>query len=330
MDKPATYYETLISNYLSGESEANEVSELKAWIESDNANRKLFTSFRESWALTMAYKVESNTDLHYEWSEFAEHLGVSNAHAGRKLRPNTRRSFLRVAAILLLLIIPTVSYFIFFTNSTESVLLAENQIIESTLPDGTQVTLNTGSSLYYPKKFKGDIRKVSLEGEAYFDVSHNKDKAFVIDAQDMKIMVLGTSFYVNTFSSDNTMEVVLITGSVQLVYQGKEMILEPGDKAVILTAHGEIVKQENKDPNLLAWKTKKLRFDDTSLKDIINILEKVYQKDIEVLNPQVLNCRITATFDGQSLEAVLRVLQSTIDITVKPNGNKIEISGEGC
>lgn len=330
MDKPATYYETLISKYLSGEAEAKEVSVLFTWITSDNENRKLFTSIRESWALTMAYNVESNTDLDHEWSEIADRLGVSDIHASRGLRQISRRSFLRVAAILVFLIVPSVAYFLLFMNPGQGMLLADSQIVESTLPDGTQVTLNTGSSLYYPTKFKGKERKVTLEGEAYFDVSHNTEKAFIIDAENMQIKVLGTSFYVNTNSSANTMEVVLISGSVQLNYLDKEMRLTPGDKAVVLEAHGEIVKEEHSDPNLLAWKTKKLRFNDTPFGEIVDILGKVYQKDIVVLNPDILNCRITATFDGQSLEAVLLVLKSTINIHVKPNGTKIEISGEGC
>ena len=171
---------------------------------------------------------------------------------------------------------------------------------------------------------------MSLEGEAFFDVAHNQEKAFIIEAERMQIKVLGTSFYVNTRGGNNTMEVVLISGSVQLNYGDKEMMLEPGDKAIVLEESGEIVKQENKDPNLLAWKTKKLRFNDTPFSEIVDILKKVYQKDIIVMNPNIMNCRITATFDGQSLEAVLMVLQSTLDINVRPNGSQIEISGEGC
>lgn len=330
MDKPVTYYETLISKYLSGEADHKEVAELMAWIESDAENKELFSSFRNSWALTEAYYVESNTDIDQEWSAIAEHIGISEVPVSRKLRPQNRRNFLRVAAILLLLIIPSITYFLFFMNTGSELLFAENQVLESTLPDGTQIALNAGSSLYYPAKFKGKERRVTLEGEAYFDVSHNKKKAFIIDAKELQIKVLGTSFYVNTNSSDNAMEVVLMSGSVQLTYKGKEMLLEPGDKAVILEDFDEIVRQEHHDPNLLAWKTRKFKFNDTPFSDIVDILEKVYQKDIVVLNPDILNCRITATFDGQSLEAVLLVLQSTIDIAVKPNGTTIEISGEGC
>src|SRR5210317_1303092 len=152
MDKPATYYETLISKYLSGEAEAHEVSDLFTWITSDNENRKLFTSLRKSWALTMAYKVENETDLDHEWSALADHLGVSDIHASRGLRRINRRSFLRVAAVLLFLIFPSAIYFLYFMSPGQGMLLADNHIIESTLPDGTQVTLNTGSSLSYPTK----------------------------------------------------------------------------------------------------------------------------------------------------------------------------------
>ena len=106
--------------------------------------------------------------------------------------------------------------------------------------------------------------------------------------------------------------------------------LEPGDKAIVRKKEGEIVVQENKNPNLLAWKTRTLHFNDTPLYEIIDVLEKFYHKKIRVLNPEINNCRVTATFQGQSLEAVLMVLQSTINITARPKGNTIEISGTGC
>jgi ferric-dicitrate binding protein FerR (iron transport regulator) len=126
------------------------------------------------------------------------------------------------------------------------------------------------------------------------------------------------------------MEVVLLSGSVELAYSGRTMLLEPGEKAVVLKQHGEIVRQQHSDPNLLAWKTRKLQFDNTPLGQIVEKLESVYHKEIVLLNPGIENCRITATFDGESLEAVLRVLQSTIDITARPNGDTIELSGAGC
>lgn len=330
MDKTTTYYETLIARYLSGEATAKEVSELSEWLRTDAENLRLFRKIRKSWSLQEAMVVENATDLDSEWNALAERVGISETPVSRKLELQSRRRFLSVAAVLLLLIVPSLLYFLFFMSAGEDLLFADNQVVESTLPDGTQVALNAGSSLHYPSRFKGNERKVSLEGEAFFDVTHDEMKAFVIEASELQIRVLGTSFYVNTHAVDNTMEVVLISGSVHLDYNGKQMLLEPSDKAVVLKQHGEIVKQENSDPNLLAWKTRNLRFDDTPLHEIIDVLKKVYHKDIVVLNPEINNCRITATFEGQSLEAVLMVLQSTIDISVRPNGDLIELSGKGC
>ncbi|HSG67148.1 MAG TPA: FecR domain-containing protein [Bacteroidales bacterium] len=330
MNKDTTYYEELIGKYLSGEATSADISDLRTWLEEREENKSLFTQTRKAWALSEAVRAEKQIDLDEEWHALSGMVDLDQDSKVRQLTPVAGKNFLRVAAILLLFIIPSVLYFWFFMQPGNNVLIASGESIESTLPDGTQVALNTGSTLKYPSKFEGDQRKVSLKGEAYFDVTHNKEKPFVIDAGDMQIRVLGTTFYVNTLSHDNSMEVVLMSGSVKLSYAGKEMLLEPGEKAVVLKSHKEIVKQQSDDPNLLAWKTGILRFNDTPLFEIVETLKKVYQREIHIINPEVSGCRITATFEKQSLEAVLLVLQSTININVRPNGEVIEISGQAC
>lgn len=319
-----------MARYLAGEADASGVQELKTWLLDDPAHAEEFRRYRKSWSLLQAMQVEENTSIDEEWEAMAAKTDADKPAVSRKLFAPGRRTMMRAAAIALILIIPSLLYFWLYMHPGEDRLVAEQQVIESILPDGTQVALNSGSTLEYPSRFRGKERKVSLEGEAFFEVTHNAQKAFVIDAGELKVRVLGTSFYVNTASRENTMEVVLMSGSVKLEYQGKEMLLEPGEKAVVLRQHGEIVKQANKDPNLLAWKTRILRFNNTPLSEIIGVLQKVYHKDIRAVNPEILNCRITATFEGESLQEVLTVLQSTIDMQVRPNGNAIELSGKGC
>lgn len=330
MDKLPTYEETLIVRYLSGEADAEDTGLLKAWLEEDEKHRAIFREYRKSWALGEAARLEQSIDIEKEWEHFAKkrviHLSAVKQLTGRS---NLQR-LSRIAALFLVLIVPSIIYFFFFMSPQQDILHAETQLLESTLPDGTEVTLNKGSVLHYPEHFRGKERKVSLEGEAYFDVVRDEDKAFVIEAGTMQIRVLGTSFYVNTKSNNNTMEVVLLSGSVQLSYQDKTMLLEPGDKAVVMKEADELVKQQNTDPNLLAWKTKVLRFNNASLAEVVNVLEKVYEKEIRILNPELLQCRITATFEGESFESVMMVIQSTLNIEVRPNNNMIELSGVGC
>jgi len=330
MEENTTYNETLITKYLLGEASKEEVHQLLEWLKDSSENLDLFMEWRQSWLIQKTHQVEQIIDLDDEWVSFSERAELNKVPVSRKLRTGSRRYYMGAAAIILLLVIPTLLYFLYLTQPSKQTLFADSEVIESTLPDGTQVALNTGSILYYPSLFKGKERKVSLDGEAFFDVTHNQKKVFVIDAEEMQIRVLGTTFYVNTHTVENTMEVVLISGSVELSYNNHEMLLEPGEKAIILKKDGKIVKQENNDQNLLAWKTRTFRFNDTPIHEIIDVLTKVYHKEIIVINPEINNCRITATFEGQSLEAVLVVLQSTIDITARSNGNRIELSGTGC
>lgn len=330
MNKDNTYYESLIGRYLNGEAGPSEISELAAWVSSAEENRLLFTRTRKAWALAESVNMEVMADVDAEWAALKKSLGQENSPVVRKLEVSHRRSFLRVAAILLVFILPSVIYFLFFMNPGMNSLVADARQVEETLPDGTQVTLNTGSSLQYPSEFKGSERRVALQGEAYFDVAHKPEMPFVIEAGDLQVKVLGTTFYMNAREDDEQMEVVLLSGSVALSYAGKDMLLEPGQKAVMLKKQREIVRQPSDDPNLLAWKTRVLRFNDTPLQEIVELLSKVYQRDIRLMNQEISDCRLTATFEKESLEAILMVLQSTLDINVRPNGQVIELSGESC
>lgn len=330
MEEMATYHETLIAKYLLGETSEEEVQDLLVWLKASSKHVKIFVDMRRTWLTQRAYDVEDTMDLDEEWQAFAKKVSLEEETVTRKIKRSPQRTFLYAAAIALLLIVPSLAYYLYFMQPVKKTLFADSLVTESTLPDGTQVALNTGSVLYYPSIFKGRERKVTLEGEAYFDVTHNKNKAFVIEAGKLEIRVLGTSFYVNTEASDHTIEVALISGKVALNYNDQKIFIEPGEKAIVNKYNGEMTSHKFNDPNLLAWKTHTLQFNNTPLNEIIEVLEKVYNKDITVMNPELNNCRITATFEGQSLEAILLVLQSTIDVTARPNGNKIELSGTGC
>ena len=332
MKEADAYYETLITRYLSGESSVDEASDLLLWLKDNPANINLFMEMRKTWVMQYAQIVDQVTDLDDEWQAIYDASETPDdpvVKTPRKLPPMFMSG---VAAAILLVLVPTLTliYFLVFNQPQQNTIFAEGRVLESILPDGTQVTLNEGSILYYPSRFTGNERVVTLEGEAYFDVSHNEDKAFVINASKMKIRVLGTSFYINTRADTETMEVALISGKVAVNYGEQEILLKQGEKAIVNKQSGNIVTEPNLNLNMLAWKTKTFQFNDTPMNKIVEVLENAYNKEILVMNPEINNCRITATFKGQSLEAILLVLQSTIDVTARPNGNRIEISGAGC
>ena len=212
-------------------------------------------------------------------------------------------------------------------------LSAKTDVIERKLPDGTSVTLNTGSTLEYSKEFEKDKRLVKLKGEAYFNVSHDATKPFIIAADDIMVEVLGTKFYVNTNNTNGKVEIILTSGKVAVYHKDKpneRVILEPGEKIELSKNQEESNKTINEDENYLAWKTKKMIFTDEPLAEIVQTLNKVYRSNIQLKNKNIANCKITATFDNQSLDAVLNVIEATVDVKINKTSEKIEISGIGC
>jgi transmembrane sensor len=243
------------------------------------------------------------------------------------------RSTLKIAAFFILILIPCLLFLRYILQPEPKKLNASSGILESKLPDGTSVTLNTGSLLEYPSRFNGSKRDVMLTGEAWFEVTHDKTKPFIISNGKIRIEVLGTSFYVNTQNPSGNIEVILSNGKVAIYYNDKpseQVLLSPGEKADARNDQENISKSSNDDENYLSWKTKIFVFNDVPMSKIVRDLNKVYHSSIQITNQNISNCRITATFDNQSLESILNVLKSTINITIKNRGTQIEISGNGC
>jgi ferric-dicitrate binding protein FerR (iron transport regulator) len=107
-------------------------------------------------------------------------------------------------------------------------------------------------------------------------------------------------------------------------------LLLPGEKAEMGTDDDIILKTINKDVNFLAWKTKYMVFNNTPLNEVVAVLAKVYHTNIRLSGDRLSNCRITATFDRQSIESVINVLKATLDLQVRNTGAGIELSGQGC
>jgi transmembrane sensor len=138
---------------------------------------------------------------------------------------------------------------------------------------------------------------------------------------------------VNTVSGNGFADIILTTGSVSVYYQDspdKKVILNPGEKARILTDGNEIDKSQNENLNYLAWKTGTLIFNGDPLSDIIPALNKFYHADIRLKGNNIERCQVTATFTGQSLGSVLNVLKATLDLQIKYTGATIELSGNDC
>lgn len=199
---------------------------------------------------------------------------------------------------------------------------------EFTLPDGTVVHLNGGSSLTYASTFS-ENRNVILTGEGYFDVTHDPSRPFTVSAGDSRVTVLGTSFNVKANPSKN-LEITLVSGKVKVASSGETLDLEPGLQAVVDINTNQIASSKVDVRKFISWKDNILFFDRTSMADVVETLETWYDTDITV-NSTLKNCTITGQYKEESLENVLKSLEFLLNAKVDfQNPKAITIKGDGC
>ena len=199
---------------------------------------------------------------------------------------------------------------------------------ELILSDSTVVHLNAGASLKFPVSFTGNSRKVTLTGEAFFDVSKDATKPFIVESNNIQIEVLGTKFNMSEYSSRNTSEVVLIEGSVKM--NGKEaeegQILIPGEMGTF-DQKSNTLKKEKVDTELYtSWLYGKLIFRNKSFDEILNSLERKFNVEFVVEDEALEKSEFNATFDKDvSLDKMLFYFEQAYDIKYTVKNNKIII-----
>lgn len=320
----------LITKHLSGESSAEEQKQLSAWINASEQNRKQYQDLEKAFALTEQHFAPTQdlpVDVDREWDRFTEAIGPSV-----KTRQLSRsRVWLRIAATLLLLLATGGILYYFSAPETTVFQTADNKEM-ITLPDGSQVTLNRNSSLTYEPEFGEQSRTVNLRGEAFFDVEADAAKPFIILTQNARVEVLGTSFNVNAYDSLQEVEVIVQTGVVSLQPKAgdQKVQLAAGQKGIYSKAKEQVSVTVNDDVNFLSWNTQHLVFVESDLASVLRTLGKTYHADIRVSADIPETCIVTVTFDNQTLESVLKVLESTLNLKYTIQGNKVEITEAGC
>ncbi|MCX6245075.1 MAG: FecR domain-containing protein [Bacteroidetes bacterium] len=353
MENQSTYHIDLITRYLAGEASGDDLIFLAEWLKADPEHQKIFDDYRKVWLQMEQARVEDSVDVDMAWKEMeariTEHEARSTEHESRKLNvPNptshipdtgstrllTRyQQVLRLAAVILLLAVPSFLIYRYLIRTETRQLTAAETILEGKLPDGSAVTLNSGATLEYTSSFKGDKRNVKLNGEAWFEVKHDDHRPFIITRDKVRVEVLGTTFYVNTNAENGKMEVILNSGSVAVYYDdrpGEKIFLAPGEKAEVSLDQPKIEKDINTDQNYRSWMTKRFIYNHEPLAKVVADLNKVYRANLKISTPAVSNCLITATFDNQSVESILNVIRATLDLKVTNHGSWTELSGAAC
>jgi len=324
----------LIGKYLANQTSTEEISVLEEWVNKDPENKKTFRELKQTWILTNIEHIDEQINLNEEWAKLNSTIIDDEEYAEFLLSESANfnyNKFLKMAAIIVIFL--TAGYFLFYlvSNPSTEQLVAGNSVVSATLPDGTTVTLNHNSILKYPKIFPSNIRTIKLQGDAYFDVTHDLSKPFVIKTKNIQVEVMGTSLYINAKIDQPTVDVVVETGNVAIIGDNDEkLLLTAGEKGIFEKWNHTLTKEVNNDPNFIAWKTGILVFENESLVNVIDKINQTYHSNITIDNPDIYRCRLTATFEEQPLNIILQDLQETFDLIIEQGDGKILISGNGC
>ena len=324
----------LIIKHLSGETTPSEEQLLSSWLLESDLNQKQFNETKSAWELTNE-KLDpevASIIIDDEWDKISSQLNFEEKNNVIQLKPKTSFNWVKIAATILILVTIGAGWYL-LNQPKETKLIATNKIIENKLPDGSNIVLKEQSSLIYDEEYNQSVRKVVLKGEAFFKVEPNKEKPFIVEAGNIVVKVLGTSFIVRNDLQKQLFEVIVSEGQV-LVYNATNkrdsVIINAGEKASFEATKTSLKKDENHDPNFMAWKTKYFTFDNTRLNEVVKTINHAYNTNIVLENKELGNCRLTVPLKAQSLESVLKVLEVTMNVKVKKQGKKIVISGEGC
>jgi transmembrane sensor len=301
-----------IAKTLSGEATDAEKKELQNWLAADDAHVAEYEELTGFWQKTDEMLQQPVFNTTTAWDKVAAktvNVPVQRQEIKEEPRQTKTIAFpswakMSVAAAAAILI----GLFVFRQVSGPDMIVAkaEKGNKEVVLPDNSHITLREGSTLKYPETFAANERHVALEGEAFFNVTRNEQKPFIIDAQSATVQVLGTSFNVKT--ADEMATVVVATGKVKMSVRkdaNKALILTPGEKGSL--RNGELKEELVDTENYFSWRTGIIKFKKTPLVEALKQLSDLYNVEIKIDLPEANHKDpVNGTFkDSQTIEEIL-------------------------
>lgn len=332
----------LIARYLAGEAEPLEAMALYDWQELSSENQLYFYKMKQAWEASIPSKAFVVPNVSQDW-DYLERIidqpvvsevdDITIPLPETKTYTDYRWIFKIAASVIVFLGIGIVAYTIigkkFQTPEIASIASESNAILEQKLPDNSHVVLSANSKLTYVKDFIGDTRDVELAGEAYFQVTPDIQRPFIIHADKAQIKVVGTTFNVN--AAGNAVIVSVTSGKVQLSTSDTAVILIKGQTGTWIKNSHIINVTSEIDENALGYATRRLDFRGVMLKDVITDIEKMYSCKISLKNNNLADCLFTAHFVDMPLNEVLNTIAEIFSLKIeKITTNEFYLEGGHC
>jgi ferric-dicitrate binding protein FerR (iron transport regulator) len=334
----------IIGRILSGEASKDEKLELHRWMAKSKDNVNTFEQMKKVWEASYIHQKISNEDRVFSKiqnkKKFLERLKTETNTPRRHSTPVKRKGHFGWTAAAVISLMILISYPIYrnLVNVPEKANIlpvlthkenGRGQKSKVILSDGTNVWLNSSSKLSYINGFTDSIREVFLEGEAYFEVTKNKNKPFIVHTGKLKTTVIGTSFNIRHYPKDAHPTLFLEEGKVKYEYLKSTKgtnILTPGNGVKWDSKKGEMVKFTDDPLHWNAWKNNILLFDDLDFITALEECERWYDVDFIIKGTPPTHWRFTGKFKNAYLKTVLQSMQYGKQFDFKIQGQNIEIT----
>ncbi|MBO9585308.1 MAG: FecR domain-containing protein [Flavobacterium sp.] len=308
----------LLAKHFSGEIKPEQEAVLMNWIKNnpdEYISLKIF--FAESQQLDSVQLFETND----AWERIAPHLSSTKGNVFQLYK----KYIYATAAAAVFILISTFAFL--YANTGITIKTANGEVKNIELSDGSLVTLNDNSSITY-KRFLWNSRTVSLKGEAFFQVKHDKIRPFSVNTGTLLVKVLGTSFVVKTTEKEKS--VAVVTGKVNVTANPIQQTVVLEKNQAVHYASSRLIKSGTADKNLLSWKTKSLSFDNTPLQKAFQDIESCYHIKIHLEERISDSCTVTTNFKNESIQEILEEFRLLFGLSYTQKGNTIWVKNISC
>lgn len=314
--------ENQFRKYINGTCNPKEFADVLEAVRGQEDNDQISSEILELWDATLKGSVE-NKENNQLLDKIHHRIGLEESKSlTRKF--TVYKNLLKVAAVLIVGLLVSTAIFYnkpqkqLYTTLIETVTAPYGARTSFKLPDGSEIWLNSGSTISFPKQF-GDIRSIELTGQAFFKVVKD-GKRFMVTTGYGNVEVMGTSFDVMAYLDEN-FETTLVEGSVKVRnLKNQVAILKPGQQSVITSSNELSVNEVNTNLST-SWKEGKLIFVKEPFQNVAKALERWYNVKIELQGEKLKKLGYTGTIEMESFGEVLELINVTTPITYKFDKN---------
>ena len=311
---------------------------IKLWenLLAENPGKHKTATEAKNFIQLISFKKQSLSQefINKEWNRLNKRLDINNKRTITGFK-KYKIKILQYAAVFAFLMVLVGSVFfsdyIFNTNDKiayNEIITPKGQIKNVLLPDGSLVFLNSDTKLKYKSNFGTKNREVFLEGEAFFDVTQNSRKPFIVYTSENTVKVLGTAFNVSAYPDENIHQISLERGKISISHdKGKSLLLNPDETYLLLCNKNQskIFKTENVEI-YSSWKDGKIIFRNQRFADIARKLERSHNIVISIQNTKIENLRYTGEFNiNDDIRKILEIISLTTPVNYEIKNDTIFI-----